>query len=108
MYPVSGSADGRSLTGTRVTLIKSGTNGSFRSNRIISCIYQVLRTQLKSLICKGFCGTKPSRLDDFLVPDVSVKHFLRLLSLKELNCLYLSIVSVRFGERLGRVGRRVR
>ena len=75
----------RSLTGTRVTLIKSGTNRSFRSNRVISFKYHVLRTQLKSLIYKGFCGTKPSRLDDFLVPDVSVKHFLRLLSLKGLK-----------------------
>ena len=43
--------------GTRVTLIKSGTNGSFRSNRVISFKYQVLRMQLKLLIYKGFCST---------------------------------------------------
>ena len=55
-------------------------NGSFRSNRVISFKYQVLHTQLKSLIYKGFCGTKPGRHDDFLVSDVSVKRFLRLFS----------------------------
>ena len=59
----------------------SGMNGPFRSNRVISFKYQVLCTHLKSLIYKGFCGTKPRRLDDFLVPDVSVKRFLRLFSL---------------------------
>ena len=84
MYPICASADGQPLTGTPVTstIIKSGTNGSFRSNQVISFKYQVLRMQLKLLLYKGFCGTKPSRLDDFLVRGVLVKHFLRLFSLR--------------------------
>ena len=52
------------MTGTRLTLIKSGTNG-----------FEIANLQ-------RFCGTKPRRLDDFLVPDVSVKGFLILFSLR--------------------------
>ena len=57
--------------------------------------------QLKSLIYhhdKWFCG----RLDDFYVPDVSVKRFLNYLvseGWEGIIYLYLSNVCERFGKR---------